>query len=487
MLYGMPDDRDPLGATAAFPRDARTHWAYVLLTVIGVIALGAFALREYMDANGGYLAAPDYQAEMLPALAGLRERGLAGYLDHLPGYPGAVMVELLPAQFATWIGAGEAATWRIISWFGIGVLGLAILAAVALVRDTDASPGAVRTAILLAAASPAAYWALRIGHPEEVMSTGLLLGAAIAAARERPIIAGVLLGLAVGKAWPAAAALPVLGLLLPDPLRVAKGMLAAVVAAAVIYVPPLLFASDSVQVLSDLGTNGIFNVGQVFWWFGSPIPEANLALQTVPQPRVGPAWPGELSHPLVLGVGTAIGLMWCATLFGRLSREGRVSALRTDGRTRSREETAQLAGAALLVMAGILYARCFLDTWNVPYYLLPALVLGALGEMLTGRRPIITLVATGLMWKWHAPGDLTVRSDPDVYTALYLSWTIPFCIAFLSMGFRAARGVRAEVPAEVASQTRSAPEGSTTEPDAPTPSTSGPPPEPGAPELGLRA
>jgi hypothetical protein len=147
-----------------------------------------------------------------------------------------------------------------------------------------------------------------------------------------------------------------------------------------------------------------------------------------------------LSHPLILGVGTAIGGVWAFTLWQRLvSAAGSIAALRADGRTRSREQAARLAGAACLVMAGILYARCFLDTWNVPYYLLPALVLGALGEVLVGRRPIITLVATGLMWKWHSPGDLTVRSAPDIYTALYLAWTIPFCIAFLTLGFKALR------------------------------------------------
>ena len=88
-------------------------------------------------------------------------------------------------------------------------------------------------------------------------------------------------------------------------------------------------------------------------------------------------------------------------------------------------------------MAGILYARCFLDTWNVPYYLLPGLVLGAMGEILGGRRPIITLVATGIMWKWCTPGDPTVRTDPDIYTAFYLAWTIPFGITFMVLGYKA--------------------------------------------------
>ena len=404
---------------------ARTDRLLPAFVLVGAVLLALASLRDYLK-DGAYIAAPDYLAEMLPPIKALREEGFRGFVDHLPGYPGAAMIEYVPAQIAVWLGLGEATTWRLLSCIGIGALALAIAAVIPLARATETPRGAARVAILLAVASPTAYWALRIGHPEELLCTGLLLGAVVAAAREKPVLAGLLLGLAVGKAWPAVAALPVLGLLLPDPRRLAKGMATAAIVAAIIFVPPLLIASHSVQGMTNLGQSGIFNVGQVFWWFGTPLTDAVVATQSVPQPRGhGPVWSGELSHPLILGVGTAIGLIWSWSLYQRLTRSGRVAVLRADGRTRSREETAQLAAAAMLVMAGILYARCFLDTWNIPYYLLPALVLGALGEMLSGRKPILTLVATGLMWKWHAPGDLTVRSDPDIYTALYLAWTVP--------------------------------------------------------------
>ncbi|MDO9356109.1 MAG: glycosyltransferase 87 family protein [Solirubrobacteraceae bacterium] len=429
-------------------RSARQDPLLTAFVVVASILLGLAALREYMS-GGAYIAAPDYLAEMLPPINALKKDGFEGYVSLLPGYPGAAMVEYIPVQIAVWLGLSEPATWRLLSGLSVAVLGLAVLWAARLAQGSEASRNAVRLAVLVAAASPAAYWALRIGHPEELLSTGLLLGAVVAAAKERPIIAGVLLGLAVGKAWPAVAAVPVLGLLLPDPVRVAKGMAAAAVAALVIFLPPLFIHSGSVQVMTDLGQSGIFNVGQVFWWFGDPVAKSitdcvasTPGCQSVPQPRgTGPLWSGELSHPLILGVGTALGLVWSWSLHGRLTRVGRIAALRTDGRTRSREETAQLAASALMVMAGILYARCFLDTWNVPYYLLPALVLGALGEALKGRVPILTILATGIMWKWHAPGDLTVRTDPDIYTAFYLSWTIPFGVAFLVEGFKLARGV----------------------------------------------
>lgn len=411
------------------PKLARDDlWLEVIIVVVAA-GLAGFSLREYI--------APDYLVEILPSIQKMNDGDLRGALGTLPGYPAIALLLLIPAKIATIFGADDANTWRFLSAIGISSIAIAAITALPFLRATEVPRWGARVGVALAVGSPCAYWALRIGHPEELLATGLLLGSVIAAARERPIIAGILLGLACGKAWPAVAALPVMGLLLPDWRRVFLGATSAAVALAAFYVPSIIYASNSVSALTDLGLHTIFNVGHVFWWFGTPIPDSVVATQTVPQPRVGPIWPGELSHPLILGVGTAVGGVWCWSLFQRVGRSRAVSVLRADGRTRSNAEVAQLASAALLVMAGILYARCYLDTWNVPYYLLPGLVLGAMGEILSGRRPIITLVATGIMWKWCTPGDLTVRSDPDVYTAMYLAWTIPTSITLVFLGYKA--------------------------------------------------
>lgn len=434
----------PPHSSGTRPGGARADELLELFIIVAATMLAGFALREFL--------APDYQAETMPAFQALRNDGLSGFLHTLPGFPGIVVTELIPGGIATWLGAGDANLWRILSAFSVSALALAVMSAVPAIRATEVSRGAARTGVVLAAFSPAAYWALRIGHPEELLATALLLGSVLAAARERAVLAGILLGLAVGKAWPAVVALPVLGLLLPNPRRVALGMLAAVVAVAATYGPVLLTNDGSVSVMANTGVASIFNTGQVFWFFGTPIDLQAVAGQQVPQPRVGATWTGELSHPLILGAGTAIGLVWCWTLYQRLlaAPGASVAALPGDRRTRSLENSAQLASAALQVMAGILILRCVLDTWNVPYYILPALVCGALGEVLAGRRPIMTLAATGLMWRFHAPGDLTIRSNPDIYTALYLSWTIPLAVAFIWLGLRAARGLRTEPAASPA-------------------------------------
>lgn len=424
--------RQRLGTQLAARARTVVDDSWIELIVVSVAAgLAGISLREYI--------APDYKAEWLPPLNGLAQSGIEGYLSHLPGYPGIVVAHLPLAFFAQLLSLDEASTWRFFSAFAISGLALAVLSVVPLMRALEIRRAPAWIALSLAAGSPAAYWALRIGHPEEVLATGLLLGAVVAAARERPVIAGILLGVAGGKAWPLVAAVPLLALFLPHRRRTLLFCGATLATLLAIYLPSVAVTTTPVQALADLGTAAIWNVGQVWWWLGDPIPLSNVALQTVPQPRVGEAWAGDLSHPLILGVGTAIGLMWLMTrasvINGRLS----LALLRRDGRTRSLPESAHLAGAALLVMAGILYARCYLDTWNVPYYLLPGLVLGIVGEAMLGRWPVMGMVAAGLMWHFHAPGDLTVRTAPDLYTAMYLSWTIPFSLAYIGMGFRALR------------------------------------------------
>lgn len=395
-----------------------------LITVLLGVLLAFASLRDVYPN-----AAPDYHAEIMPALEGLRSGGLRGWIEALPGYPAAAMAELPVLWLAELLDLDEGSSWRLLSSVAIGAMVVAVLAALPLLRAARASRTATLIAVALAVASPTAYWALRIGHPEEVLSAALLLGAVVAAGLQRPVLAGVLLGLASGKGWAIAAALPVLGLLLPDRRRVLLAALAAAGAAAVIYLPPFVIAPASLQVMADTGTAAIWNVGHVFWWFGEPIPMAIVEQQPVPQPRIGVTWAGTISHPLILGVGTALGLVWCA---GAAQRAKTIASATLSAR-------AELVSSALLVMAGALVARCYLDTWNVPYYLLPAFVCGAIGEAMRGRVPVMTLVATGLMWEFHPPSDPSVRTEPDVYTALYLAWTVPLSLGYLRLGFQTLR------------------------------------------------
>jgi len=63
----------------------------------------------------------------------------------------------------------------------------------------------------LAVINPVTFRALHWGHPEELLTAALCVGAVLAALRNRQIVAAVLLGLALAsKQWAVLAVLPVL-------------------------------------------------------------------------------------------------------------------------------------------------------------------------------------------------------------------------------------------------------------------------------------
>src|SRR5206468_12332940 len=94
---------------------------------------------------------------------------------------------------------------------------------------SEAERAMVGVALLL---SPLAVRALHWGHPEELLGAALCVGAVIAAARGRWILAGIMLGCAIAtKQWAALAVLPAL-IATPAPVRVRLVSATAVVALA---------------------------------------------------------------------------------------------------------------------------------------------------------------------------------------------------------------------------------------------------------------
>jgi len=73
------------------PEQARRNatTVYVAVTVLtAAVLLAAFALREYI--------APDYRVEQVPAWQALADGGFGPFIDRLPGYAGAMFVQLIP-------------------------------------------------------------------------------------------------------------------------------------------------------------------------------------------------------------------------------------------------------------------------------------------------------------------------------------------------------------------------------------------------------
>ena len=405
----------------------------------------------------GTYDAPDYLLELKPVWSAVSAHH--GFFAALPiGYPGAALLAAVAGVPAALVGLGEAATWRVVSCFGLLVIGLGLVSALGplLRRATWVQ---IICLIGLAMLSPQLYWALRIGHPEESLITGMVIGGAVAAAYGRWGIAGVLIGLAAaGKSWPVLIALPLLAVL-PTRAAFIKGVFAAGAAFVALLATPALFAASQLNATAHLGNDKIFNVGNFWWFFGTPIDKTVLAQQVVPQPRISPGWVGQISHPLIviacLVIGAAwVGLRYTGSAAAEESTESQQRAAATGKRwytgLRPSEPTLDRLSSAFLIAGGLLVLRCVFDSWTVPYYMFPALVLIGLGETMSGRYPLIALVASGLMYKFNVPGDLILRTNPDHYTAVFLGWVIPTMITLIAMGLATARAKPQPEPEPVA-------------------------------------
>jgi hypothetical protein len=282
-------------------------------------------------------------------------------------------------------------------------------------------------------ANPLTLRALELGHPEELMGASLCVAAVLLAAerspgRDRSLLAGALLGLAIAnKEWALLAAGPVV-LALPPGRRV-RCLLSAGVSAAVVLVPLMLVSSGSflasTRAAAAPGASAIFQPWQLWWFFGHHGALVHGLFGAVkPGYRVAPTWTGTLSHPLVL----AAGLATAASLWPRASRR----ALREQD--------------ALLALALVLLLRCLLDTWDTSYYMLPFL-LALLAWELSGeprRPPLLALACTVLAWisfQW-----LPEHASADAQSAAFLAWSVPLAgwlgLRLLAAGHRAP----AEVP-----------------------------------------
>jgi len=328
----------------------------------------------------------DYESEAEAAVRALRDGDAGGFLSLSPAYAGSL---ILRAPFALapglW-GGGDLAAYR-----ALAVPGLAALVALALVlwshaRRAGARPAAAWLALGLCAANPFALTALEFGHAEELLGATLCVGAALAAAAERPALAGLLIGAAVAnKPWAVVAVGPVIVLLSAGRLR-ALGV--AALTAAAIIAPIVLHGGGALAQATAVAqsTGTIFKPWQAWWFLGER------------------EWIARLTHPLLVAVAFAASLAW-ATL--------RTPGRRSDG---------------LLLLAFVLLLRCLLDTWNTTYYELP-FVLALLAWEVDARRgaPLLTLTVTALAWISFE--RVPAVASPDVQALAYLSWSVPLALA----------------------------------------------------------
>jgi hypothetical protein len=385
---------------------------------LGVALVTFLGLRDF--------SFTDYEAEVKPAIDHLVAGDLSDFMRALPSYAGAVLLEAPFASVGHALG-GDADLW---AWRGQALPGLALLfgLGVALGRRVmvcmPGRPGIAWGAFtaLSISGAPFALLALQTGHTEEPLVAGMTVASVLLASKGKLGWAGTLVGLAtVAKPW-AVIVVPVVLLSADDRRGLARSVGACLAAGALLAAPSVLAGgSAGSKVTSHQATTGIFKPDNVFWFAGSSNPRwAPLGTDTTARlfetdpsqaawaQRLEPAWAAQVSHPAIVAFAILL-----AVGYWRRRRAGE-----------RREDL-------LLLLSAVCWWRCLLDTWNVHYYALAALVALVAWEAHRGRPPVAGLTVTLVAWSMF---QLFPASDitPDVHTAIYLAWAVPLGIAMTS-------------------------------------------------------
>lgn len=388
------------------PRVRAVAFAVALL-ITGVIAYGSPMGVDYL--------APPCQGYVCddagPSVEALAKGDLDRFFSEQPPMGSFSMVVRAPFVAAADVLGGKPITLYRAGAFAC-LLGLMLLALhVGLTMARRGREWKVAAFVPLAIlAGPVTSAALEFGHPEELLGAALMVGAVLAAARDRAVAAGLLLGCAVAtKQWAAMGALPVL-IALPRRRLWLIGSSAA--AFALLTIPMMLGDLDrwwtaQKAVTSDLPFDNMVTASNV--WFqlaeGSTAPTVTPdGIQTVTMYSLDPTL-GHLTHPLVMLLAlVATGAYW-------LRRRGAHP-----------EEVLQLVALIFLV-------RCVLDPLTYSYHHAPFLVALVAYEALRRRVPVMSGVAIGaLLAMTHV---IAPMKNADLINAFYLAWSLPLAGALV--------------------------------------------------------
>jgi hypothetical protein len=277
---------------------------------------------------------------------------------------------------------------------------------------------AVLLVSLLAVVNPGTFRALHWGHPEELLTAALCVGAIIAATRGRGLLAGVLLGLAVAtKQWAVIAIIPTL--LAAPRQRLRLGLVAGALAVA-IALPAMLLQPQAVvgTHTAIVQAQPVAGPANVWWPFSTPRTAAERKAGAPGFAAKIPTWIGTVSHPLIVLLGIPLG--W---LFWR--RRGQFAAHDVLG-----------------LFALLMLLRCLLDPWNNDYYhaplLLSLLAWEALGRDGWPRLTLFAGAALALTFPASVDSMSALSADPLLICVMYLVWALPLA-GWLAMAVFAPR------------------------------------------------
>jgi hypothetical protein len=354
----------------------------------------------------------DWKIDAAPAVEALADGHLVDYLeaDALMG-PFATLIQA-PLVAASGASDEAAYPWAVFSCLLVaGLVGL-YLARIAAGRGAGRAAQALIAGLFLL--NPITFEAIENGHPEEILTAALAVGAVAAAAEDRRRRAAILLALAVAsKQWAVIAILPVLMALPAERIRTA---ITAAAVAALFFVPALVASPDSFLGVQSqaAGTGDIVTPWSA--WYPAASSETEVYFvdgeKLVAEVENAPALADPLSHPLILLIALLVPLA-----VGR------------------RKGLPLQASDAFALLALLALLRCVLDPVDNLYYHEP-LLLAVIGwdAFFARGLPLRALAGVGvaLLFRtaWH---DL---SDPVAFNTVYLAFALGLGGALFSSLFR---------------------------------------------------
>jgi Glycosyltransferase family 87 len=374
-------------------REPRAGAETAVLAAIAVAAVATMLWAWYWNVREN-----DFGTEAARSFGALLHGHLLTFLQTAPAYGGSLLLRAPFALPASLAGSGMLTLYRLSALPCLLVLAALGVWLARVLRARGGSLIAAAGVVAVCVANPITYRALQLGHPEELLGATLCTVAVLLAQRGRLNWAGLALGLAIAnKQWALLAIGPVL-LAAPDG-RWRILLLASASAAALLA--PIALAAGSLESgtsrLADPASGFIFHPQQVFWFLGHRDPGMPSSI------RLPPGWLSDRVHLIIVALG--IPLSWLAW---------RRRTTRAD---------------ALLLLALLLLLRCWLDPWDVIYYVAPFVVALLAWETTVARpRPLYSVTATAATWLvfWYLPRH--VGSD-----AQSLAFLVPSTLAIALM------------------------------------------------------
>jgi hypothetical protein len=274
----------------------------------------------------------------------------------------SILLRLPFAAIATAAGGGSMLTYRLGVFACALVLAMVVLA---VVRRSHVRPAVGLLIAVVAVLNPITVEWLN-GHPEELLGGALCVAAVLAAMDDRALLAGVLLGLAVGtKEWALLAAVPATVACLTGRRRML--LIAALVAAPLVLTLPVMDPAAFTRVSRGIGylTWPSF---RSWWWMVSGYRHVTL--------------PHGISTSLYL---LPFGLTRTDVSLLPLLIAVPLGWLHVRGKHRRQD--------AMRLLALVLLLRCTLDPECGPYYTIPAIVALLAWEGLDGRISLAAVIA----------------------------------------------------------------------------------------------